>query len=141
MTDALLVNSNNLGSAKRILQMWDDALATAVKRGANVVIPYADFELRTDKKRSSRDFTAGYLIKGTSYADLNDEIDAFYALLPALTADDTSCTLTRRRTHGSGTVDKTVSAEYLGGITPNLLTESDRHARLTVRFRLLGEWA
>lgn len=139
--DTVLVDGSDLSSAKRLMQMADDALASAVKRGSNIVIPYEDFELRTDKWLASRDISYGFLISGTSWADLNDEIDAFYALLPSLTAQDTSCTLTRRRTLGAGTSNKTAEAEYLGGITPNILPESDRHARLTVRFRLLSEWA
>lgn len=140
MTDTLLVDGTDIQSSKRIIQMWDEAVGTRVKRGENIVIPYAVGELYVPKFNAARDISIGMLIKATSYADLNAEIDALYAILPSMgvsASSDTSCTLTRRRTYSGGTTDTTAEAEYLGGITPTILPESDRHARLTIRFRLL----
>lgn len=144
MTDTLLVGGNDLSSANRILQLFDDAISSPVLRGSNILIPYAAGELLTTKYLAARDWSVGYLVKGASYAALNDEIDTLYALLPSLVGTppvNASCTLTLRRTGVGGTVDKTASAEYLGGL-PARLQESERHARLTLRFRLLtGKFA
>lgn len=146
MSDTLLVDAADLTSANRIIQMWDDALDTLVKRGDNIVIPYAVGELLTAKTTGAKDFAIGMLIRGGDAtgvfipgqepAYLNQNLDALYALLPDLTADDTSCTLTLRRTYPTGVVDKTADAEFLGGVSPSLL-EGGRHAKLTLRFRLL----
>lgn len=147
MSDTLLVDAADVQSANRIIQMWDDAVSTPMKRGANIVIPYAAGELYVPKKQDARDFTIGMLIRGgdaggayiagQEFHYLNANIDALYALLPDLTADDTTCTLTLRRTFPAptGVVDKTSSAEYRGGLAPEYL--STRQARLTLRFRLL----
>jgi hypothetical protein len=138
VTDTLLVDGSDLSSANRIIQLFDDAISTPALRGENITIPYSDGELRTDKYVGAKDWAVGYLVKGASFAALNDELDALYALLPDLTTSpvDASCVLTLRRTFTTGTVDKTANAEYLGGI-PARVAESERHARLTLRFRLL----
>lgn len=131
----VLVDGADLSSATRSIQVLDDGLDTPVKRGSNIVIPYADGELRVDKWIDARDFTVGVLIKAASSAAVNDELDALYALLPDLTAGDTSCTLTLRRTNTAGTTDTTASAEYTGGLSPQLVAPAA--VKLTIRFRLL----
>lgn len=142
MTDTLLVDGSDLSSANRILQVWDDPLNGPVLRGANITIPYVAGELRTDKYQAAQDFTAGLLIKGTSYATMHDELAALYALLPDLGGTppvDASCVLTLRLTYGTGTVDTTANAEYLGALAARV-PESERHARVALRFRLLDGW-
>jgi hypothetical protein len=137
VSDTLLVDGTDIQSADRIIQMWDDAVDTAVARGSNVVIPYAAGELHTTKVLDARDFTVGMAVKGATREALNTNIDALYAILPA--PGDT-CTLTRRRILLSGTQDKTATAEFLGGVSPRIA--APRLVRLTLRFRLLdGDWA
>lgn len=138
MTDTLLVDGTDLTTAKRRIQLWDDALSGPVLRGENIVIPYAVGELLTTKVTDARDFTVGLVVVGTSISDLNSELATLYALLPGGTvgtAVDTSCVLTLKRT---GQADKTCNAEYVGGVSPQYLRPS--YARLTLRFRLVDGW-
>lgn len=139
MSDTLLVDGTDLTTSKRRIQMWDDALSGPILRGENVVIPYAAGEILTDKVTDARDFTVGLVVIGTSMTDLNAELETLYGLLPGATgvgtAIDTSVTLTLRR---SGQADKTCTAEYVGGLSPQYLRPS--YARLTLRFRLVDGW-
>lgn len=139
MTDTLLIGGTDLTTAKRRIQMWDDALSTPLLRGSNVTIPYATGEIRTDKTTDARDFVVGLVVIGTSMSDLNAELATLYALLPGATSVatgiNTSVTLTLKRT---GQADKTCAAEYVGGVSPQYLRPS--YARLTLRFRLTGGW-
>lgn len=140
MTDTLLVDSTDLRTAvtsgtRRSLQFFDDALASPVVRGDNIVIPYANGELATEKYVAARDYGLGVLVVASSTPDLNAEIDAVYATLPDLTVlGDHVVTLTERRTYPSGVVDRTAQAEYVGGVAP---ARSGFSARLTLRFRLV----
>lgn len=138
MSDTLLVDGADVQSANRIIQMWDDALDTPIKRGENILIPYAAGELFVEKFVAARDFAVGMAITGPSRAAVNTNIDALYALLPDLTASDTTCVLTRRRILLSGTQDKTADAEFIGGVSPVIV--GPRLVRLTLRFRLLDGW-
>lgn len=137
MSDIVLVDGSDLASSNRIVQVLDDGLDTPVKRGANIVIPYAAGELVVPKKIDARDFTVGILVKGTgvSYTSMRDELETLYGILPDLTADDTTCTLTLRKDLTGGYVDLTSSAEYTGGLSPTLVAPAA--TRLTARFRLL----
>lgn len=140
MTDTVLVDAVDLSSSARVIQVLDDGLDTDVKRGANIVIPYSDGELYVPKKRDARDFTVGVLVKSTNLVGVNDELLTLAGLLPDLTSADTTCTLTLRRTFTSGTVDKTATAEFLGGMSPQLVAPGA--VKLTLRFRLLdGGWS
>lgn len=138
-SDTLLVGGTDIQSADRIIQMWDDSIASRVKRGSNIVIPYTAGELFVEKVVDARDFTVGMLVKGANRAAVNTNIDALYAILPDLTSATTTVVLTLRRYLTAGVVDKTCTAEYLGGVAPQFA--GLRVARLTLRFRLLsGSW-
>ncbi|HWA67163.1 MAG TPA: hypothetical protein VG899_12445 [Mycobacteriales bacterium] len=135
MADGLLVDGSDIQSAgARIIQVWDDPLDTPQKRGSNITIPYADGELYVPKKPlAARDYSVGMLIVGADLEGLYAELDALNALLPDLTGDDTTCTLTEQC---AGRADVTALAEYTGGLSPSM--QNYRMAKLTLRFRILG---
>lgn len=140
MTDTILIDGQDVQSAKRILQDWDGVIDTPTFRGSNIVIPYAHGELVTGKYRAAKQVTLFLTVFGDDQADLEAEIATLFALLPITPATptgpvDTTCVLTRRLAAG----DSTATAEYLGGAGPSF--PSTKHARLTLRFLLLdGEW-
>lgn len=141
MTDTILVDGSDVASAKRRLQNWEGVVDTPEFRGENVVIPYTHGETATAKYRAAKTVVLYMQVEGTDFDDLQAELQTLYALLPitpAVSTDpvDTTCTLTRR----IGATDSTADAEYIGGAEPNYI--SDRHARLTLRFKLLtGVWS
>jgi hypothetical protein len=136
VTDTLLVDGADLRNANRVLSFLDDALAGPVMRGKNLTLPYVAGETYVRKFVDAKDYSIGIFVETSSTAELNDEIDAIYALLPDLTDDtvDHTVTLTERRTYTTGTTDRTATAEYVGGVAPNRVGFC---ARLTLRFRLL----
>lgn len=143
MADTLLVkvgagSYNDLQSSKRIIQLWDDPLDTPQVRGTNITIPYAAGEVWVRKYVAARDYTIGMLVTGTSLSDFYAQMATLYGLLPDQTSSDNTCTLKLQR---SGQSDVTASAEYAGGISPQLIVGAFA-ARLSLRFRLLtGKFA
>jgi hypothetical protein len=133
VSDDLLVDGTGLSSTNRIIQGWDDPLDTPQTRGSNITIPYANGELYVPKKPvAARDYSVGMLVVGDDLEGLYAELATLNGILPDLTTDDTTCTLTLQC---AGLSDTTALAEYTGGISPAL--QNNRMAKLTLRFRLL----
>lgn len=149
---ALLVDigsgAADLADTNRTLVMADDLLTEPVKRGNNIVIPYAAGELRTDKKTDAKTISVTYRLDGndsdgkwvvgSELSYLLVEYSALLALLPDPTAtDDMSLTLTKRLIFPSptGTVDTTADAEYLH-TTFAINPDTPRQGFVTVEFRL-----
>lgn len=144
MSVTVLIDGTDVQSSKRTMVSAEGVIDTPEFRGDNLVFPYAHGETPVPKYLAAKPVVLFMAIDGDDEDDLKAEIAALFALLPILPASpgdaiDTTCTLTRRIVTGSGTTNTDGAAEYIGGAEPNFF--GDKHARLTLRFKLLnGYW-
>lgn len=113
--DDLLVNGTSLKTFGQIVS-YDGIMADAPLRGENVTIPGVAGQIHVPKVRDAYVFTVpmvllgGLAVVGEALQDLRDLCDSSTAAL----------TLTRKLTRTSGNVTQTCSADYLGGLEPQM---------------------
>lgn len=141
VTDTILIDGTDVQlDGVRVLEGWDGVIDTPDFRGDLLVIPYSNTALTFPRYRAAKQVTLALAVFGDDQADLEDNLNTLFGLLPITAGSDTApvdttCVLTRRLAAGDATAD----AVYAGGVAP--VFASTQLARLTLRFLLLnGQW-